>query len=352
MKPKTPLELELAYPFGDSLPAEGERFAIAPDLFWVRMPLPFQLDHINLWLLRDEFRGEPGWTLIDTGITSEQIQQLWERLFERHLDGLPIRRILCTHTHPDHVGLAWWIQKRFGAPLWMSLGEYSMGRVWSSMLPGVELAVGHYRRNGVPEGPRLEAIRARNANYFRTLVPEMPPSFRRIRRGESIRIGQHDWVVIPGIGHSPEHSALYSESRRMLISGDMVLPRISTNVSVTELEPESNPVQWYMESLDLFRSCRDDTLVLPSHGQPFRNLHRRIDQLQAHHRERLGTLLQVCRERPVNAEQAVPIIFRREFDTHQFTFAFGEALAHLHALWYRGDVQRQVSADQVISFAA
>lgn len=348
-----PHESQLEYPFGDLLPPGGTRHEVAPGIFWIRMPLPFALDHINLWLLRDTFDGE-GWTLVDCGVSTQQIRDLWERLFESGLDGLPIRRIVCTHNHPDHIGLADMIQRRFGAPLWMTVGEYALGRVLSAVLPGADgdSDASHFRRHGIADGPALEAIRRRGGSYYSSLVPAMPASFRRIREHDTIRIGGRDWRVIVGVGHSPEHASLYCDADGLLLSGDMVLPRISTNVSVFELEPEANPVDWYVDSLRKFEPCREDTLVLPAHGRPFRNLHVRLRQQTEHHAERLEIVLQACRERPLSAADVMPIMFDRKFDTHQTTFAMGEALAHLHSLWYGEKVQRELCADGVYRFSA
>jgi glyoxylase-like metal-dependent hydrolase (beta-lactamase superfamily II) len=348
------LERELVYPFGDVLPEDGRTFEVGHDVRWVRMPLPFALNHVNLWLVRDRFRGREGWTLIDCGIATDAIRERWENVFADGLDGLPIVRIVCTHTHPDHVGLADWIQKRFDAPLWITTGEYTTGRVLSSRLPGIdaESSVAHFRRHGIPEGELLDGIRSRNQRYFSSLVPSMPLSYRRIRDGELLEIGGHGWQVITGAGHSPEHATLYCASLGLMFSGDMVLPRISTNVSVWELEPESNPVDWYLESLDKMHHCRDDTLVLPAHGKPFRNLHRRIQQQHAHHLERLELVLAECAKHPCSAADIMPVMFERAFDVHQTTFAMGESLAHLHALWYREQVERAIDADGVVRFRA
>jgi glyoxylase-like metal-dependent hydrolase (beta-lactamase superfamily II) len=344
------LESELHYEYGDLLPEGGTLFEVAPGIFWVRMPLPFALDHINLWLVRET----DSWTLIDCGIASDAIKAHWETIFERHLDGLPISRILCTHMHPDHIGLSGWIQSKYpGAELWMTLGEYALGRVLSAVMPGVDgqSAADHFRRHGMTDEAALEAIRIRNNRYFASLVPSMPLSFHRIRADEVIEMGGRTWQVIIGTGHSPEHAALYCHEDGLLISGDMVLPRISTNVSVFDLEPQANPVTWYVNSLAAYKKCRSDTLTLPSHGKPFKNLHVRIKQLTDHHEDRLRVVLSACQEAPRSAAQIVPIMFSREFDMHQLTFALGEALAHLHALMYSGDVTRQVDADGVVRFA-
>jgi glyoxylase-like metal-dependent hydrolase (beta-lactamase superfamily II) len=349
-----PHEHELSYPFADTLPAPGTRLEVAPGVFWLRMPLPFALDHINLWLLRDAFRGREGWTVIDCGVANDAIRGHWETVLADGLEGLPIVRVLCTHTHPDHVGLARMLCDRFGAPLWMTLGEYAMGRILSVQMPGADPDAGyrHYKRHGMTDGPQLEALSQRVRKHFPGLVPSMPLSFRRIVDGEDIAIGGRRWRVIVGTGHSPEHAALHSPSDALLLSGDMVLPRISTNVSVFDLEPEANSLTWYLSSLSRFEPCAADTLVLPSHGRPFRGLHRRIEQLREHHDERLAVVLAACRERPHHAAGMVPILFGREFDAHQMMFALGESLAHLHALWYDGALERTVGEDGVLRFAA
>lgn len=345
-------ERELVYPLADTLPGDGGKFDLGNGVFWVRMPLPFALNHINLWLIRDRFEEREGWTLIDCGIATDAIRERWEKVFASELDGLPILRILCTHTHPDHVGLADWIQRRFDAPLWMTPAEYATGRVLSARRDDgeVENSVAHFRRNGIAEGPLLEAIRQRNAHYFPSLVPSMPRSFRRLYDGQWLSIGDHRWQVIIGTGHSPEHASLYSPDAKLLISGDMLLPRISTNTAVWEIEPDSNPVDWYLASIARFEACDPDTLVLPSHGKPFRKLHTRIRQQREHHAERLAMVLAEVSDGPRCATDIMPVMFGRDFDTHQTTFAMGESLAHLHSLWHRGVLRRRTDADGVIRF--
>jgi glyoxylase-like metal-dependent hydrolase (beta-lactamase superfamily II) len=349
-----PHEHELSYPFADALPGPAATIEVAPGVRWLRMPLPFALDHINLWLLRDRFRGRDGWTVVDTGVATDEIRALWERAFAESLDGLPVLRVLCTHTHPDHVGLARMLCDRFEAPLWMTVGEYAVGRILSVAMPGADpqAAVRHYRRHGVAAGPKLDALATKVRSHFPSLVPAMPQSFRRIGHDEAIAIGERTWRVIVGTGHSPEHAALYCAADALLVSGDMVLPRISTNVSVFDLEPEADALAWYLASLARFEPCDPDTLVLPSHGRPFRGLHRRIGQLRAHHDERLAIVAAACRERPRSGAEIVPILFGREFDTHQTMFALGESLAHLNALWHAGTLTRTTGGDGVVRFAA
>jgi glyoxylase-like metal-dependent hydrolase (beta-lactamase superfamily II) len=263
---------------------------------------------------------------------------------------LPVLRVIVTHYHPDHVGLAQWLCSRWQAPLWMTAGEYSFARITSASLPGADGAamLPHFQRHGVSDAAMLEKLEQRS-NHYQTLVPAVPLAYRRLQDGQTVGIGKHSWQVITGFGHSPEHASLYCADLNVLISGDMVLPRISTNISVWAIEPEVNSVQLYLDSLLKFRNLPDDTLVLPSHGKPFRGLHTRIGQQQAHHRDRLAEVAEACAT-PQSAADIVPVMFRRALDAHQLTFALGEALAHLHKLWFDGILRRETGADGVIRF--
>ncbi len=334
------------------------RWKSTPGVFWLRMPLPFALDHINLWLLRDEIDGQQGWTVVDCGITSDTIKANWEQVFDTVLDGLPVLRVIVTHCHPDHIGLAHWIcaggdKKRWDVRLWMTLGEYMQARVMAAgdgSNAGGEGAARHFARHGLTDEESLDKLRNRTS-YYSTLVPALPGQYRRLREGQAIAIGGKTWRVVTGFGHSPEHCALHSEADDVLISGDMVLPRISTNVSVFDMEPEGNPLALYLESLGRYETMAEDTLVLPSHGKPFRGVRTRIEQLREHHDARLAEVREACAGKPQSAADIVPLMFKRQLDIHQMTFALGEALAHLHLLWLAGELKRTQDADGVIRFA-
>ncbi|MEH6437463.1 MBL fold metallo-hydrolase [Massilia sp. DD77] len=345
-----PLESQLAYPFGDTIPAPGALHEIVPGLRWARMPLPFALDHINLWLLEDEQEGRQGWSLVDCGAGTDATRAAWEQVLAEGLAGAPLVRVIATHCHPDHVGLSGWLCERFGAPFWTTTGEFAFARMMAAALPGVDgpSAIPHFERHGLTDPALLEQMRSRR-NYYPSLVPAVPASYTRLQDGDEVRIGGHGWRVITGFGHSPEHASLYSEELKVLVSGDMVLPRISTNVSVFAVEPEGNPLQLYLDSLGKFADLPEDTLVLPAHGKPFRGLHTRIAQLRAHHTARLAEVVAACAE-PKSAVDIVPIMFRRQLDAHQLSFALGEALAHLHKLWRDGVLLRINSMDDIIRF--
>ena len=349
-----PLEAQLDYPLGDLIPEPGQVHEIVPGILWVRMGLPFALNHINLWLLEDTIETidgpRIGWTAIDCGISNAATRASWETIFSIHLRGLPIVRVLCTHCHPDHVGLADWMTTRWKAALWMTAGEYAFARMMAAALPGIDgnAMLPHFARHGANHPALLQNLGERK-DYYATLVPSVPSTFHRIHDNQLIAIGSHQWRVITGFGHAPEHAALYCETLQILISGDMVLPRISPNVSVFPVEPEANPVQEFLDSLQKFSSLPTTTLTLPSHGKPFRGLHTRIAQLNDHHRERLAEVLDACAV-PQSAASIVPIMFNRALDTHQLTFALGEALAHLHQLWYDGKLTRKLDPDGVLRF--
>ncbi len=354
-----PHEHELHYPWPD-VPALGTWTTLRPGVHWVRMPLPFALDHINLWVLDDEVDGRAGYTVVDSGISSDVTRQAWERLFDSAFGGLPMVRLLCTHFHPDHFGLAYWLvaggdRARWSAPLWMSAAEYAFGRFLSlgaDQTTG-DSAAGHFARNGLADPDALARVRARGSGHYPKLVPSCPASFRRVQDGDEIAVGpahaKRVFRAIVGFGHAPEHVSLFCEDDKLLISGDMVLPRISTNVSVFDLEPDGNPLPRYLHSLDRLLLLPADTLVLPSHGRPFTGLHARIAQQHAHHADRLAEVLAACAT-PQTAASIVPLLFKRALDLHQTTFALGEALAHLHALWYEGSITRRLHDDGVYRF--
>jgi glyoxylase-like metal-dependent hydrolase (beta-lactamase superfamily II) len=354
------LEQLLNYPLGDAMPAQGEAMVVAPGegsglapaVKWIRMALPFALDHINLWLLRDEIDGRAGWTVVDCCISRDETKAQWEQVFATQLEGLPVLRVIVTHMHPDHIGLAYWLCQRWDAPLWISATDFSTARMASHSTTGFggEGAASFFTSHGLSDPDSMEKIRGR-ANYYSSLVPSLPSSFRRLQDGDNLRIGGRAWRCISGYGHAPEHIALYCEALEVLISGDMMLPRISTNVSVYAIEPESDPLRLFLESIDKFQRLPADTLILPSHGKPFRGLHERIRQLHEHHRERLAEVEQACAKAPQSAADMLPVLFKRKLDLHQTTFAMGESVAHLHALWFAGKLRRRQDDDGIYRFA-
>lgn len=348
------LEHELTYPFADTLPEVGRTLEVAPGVRWLRMALPFALDHINLWLLRDrDDDGREGWAIVDCGITNDATRAAWEQIFASELQGLPVLRVIVTHMHPDHIGLAHWLTERWQCRLWISATDWNAARMASQSTTGFggASAAAFMASQGLTDPAAIEKIKARS-NYYASMVPQVPARFRRLMDGDVLRIGAHDWRCIAGHGHAPEHISLHSASLGVLISGDMVLPRISTNVSVIDIEPEANPLPLYLRSIAALRALPADTLVLPSHGKPFHGLHRRIAQLERHHDERFADVMAACAREPQTAASLLPVLFKRALDLHQTTFAMGESIAHLHALWLAGRLLRRRDADGVLRFTA
>ena len=343
-------ESALRYPFdtpaGETLPAPGTAMEIAPGVKWIRMALPFALNHIHLWLLRDKLDGRDGWAVVDCCIDRAESRAQWSEIFATQLEGLPILRVIATHMHPDHVGLAHWICELWSKPdqpcqLWISATDFNAARMACQVAAGHggEEAAAFVAAHGISKPEHLDLIRQRTG-YYASMVPSVPNSYVRIMDGDRLRIGANDWHCIAGYGHAPEHIALHCPALNVLISGDMLLPRISTNVSVYNLEPEANPLALFLKSLVKMKPLPLDTLVLPSHGKPFLNMHERINQLEEHHAERLREVVDACRLAPQTAHDIVAIMFKRELDLHQLTFAQGEALAHLHLLMYEGKLVR------------
>lgn len=343
------MSTELSYPWAEP-PAAGTLHPVAEGVRWLRMPLPFALDHINLWVLDDADGAAV--SLVDTGIATDSTKAVWDALFAGPLAATPPARVICTHFHPDHMGLAGWLCGRFGIPLWATLAEWAFGQMLSQDVSDayVETQVTFYRRAGF-EAQTLDVVRARKNPYAPRVSP-IPKSVRRLIDGEKFTVGGRSWEVVVGRGHAPEHAALYCADLGVLISGDQVLPRISPNVSVWPQEPEANPLGLFLDSLRTIKQrVPADVLVLPSHGRPFKGLHTRIDELIAHHADRLDDCLAACADGPKTGMDILPVLFRRELDDHQTMFAIGESLAHLHALVADGRLVRSLDADGIWRFS-
>ncbi|MDR3497878.1 MAG: MBL fold metallo-hydrolase [Parvibaculum sp.] len=317
----------LRYPLG-RIPAPAEMMEAAPGIYWVRMPLPFQLNHINLWLIEEE----KGWTLVDTGVATDEVKALWREIFATGLKGKPITRVIVTHLHPDHVGLAGWITRKFGVELHMSRTDFLMCRslVLDTGREAPKEALDFYRAAGM--GRRGLESYAKRFGGFGAHVSRLPDVFRRLKENDELQIGGRSWRVVVGSGHAPEHVCLYSAEAKILISGDQVLPRISSNVSVHPTEAHDNPLQDWIDSCHRIRAnLPDDVLVLPAHNEPFYGLHARLTQLIDGHEEGLSKLHDLLAE-PKRAIDVFPALFKREIGPEVFFMATGESLAHLNCL--------------------
>jgi glyoxylase-like metal-dependent hydrolase (beta-lactamase superfamily II) len=337
----------LHYPC-EAPPGRGEAQEVAPGVLWLRLSLPFALDHVNVWALAD---GE-GWTLVDTGISNTATREDWETILAGPLESRPVRRVICTHMHPDHIGLAGWLCERFQAPLHMTRLEYVTGRMLlaDTGQPAPESGAQYYRASGwTPE--QVERYRAEYGGFGRG-VTALPSSYQRLTNDDRFTVNGADWQVVVGDGHSPEHACLLRPSDGVFIAGDQILPRISSNISVWPTEPEADPLEDWLSSLAMLRNrLSSDLLVLPSHGEPFTGVHERIDALVRGHQVSLTRLLRTLRK-PCRAVDVFSALFARPIGDGVLGMATGESRAHFNYLPRRGLARRQADADGVLWWTA
>lgn len=328
----------LTYPLGRRGPETGEVVTLADGVRWARLPVPGSLKHVNVWLLDD---GE-GVAVADTGLDIASCREAWEALLAGPLDGRRVTRVIVTHFHPDHVGLAGWLTRRFGVPLWMTRGEWLFARMLTSDVrdaPPPE-AFAYWRAAGWSE-ERIAAEAEKGWGRFASVVSSVPVSFVRLRNGDVLRIGARSWEVVVGDGHSPEHACLVDREGGVMIAGDQVLPRITSNVSLNLSEPEADPLGDWLASIAKLRGLPAGLLVLPSHGEPFTGLHARLDALESGHRTQLNTLHRHIAE-PRRAVDCFGTLFARKIEDSMMGLATGEALAHLRRLEVEGRARREV----------
>ena len=318
----------LAYPLGRWTPEPGKLHPVADGVFWLRMPLPFSLNHINLWVLDD---GD-GWAIVDTGLNVPVCKDIWRSVFDGPMKGRAVSRVIVTHYHPDHLGLAGWLTHKWGVPLEMSRGEYLLARTLTLDIADAppDAAIDFYARAGWPTEP-LDKMRATGWGRFNMVVSRLPIGFKRLRDGEVLSIGGRAWRIVVGSGHSPEHACLVCDEAGLMISGDQVLPRITSNVSVYPTEPLGDPLRDWLDSLTKLGGLDENLLVLPAHNEPFTRLHVRLDQLRQDHMRKLEALEAFCSE-PRTALDCFPSVFGRPIKPDEIMMATGEALAHLHWL--------------------
>jgi glyoxylase-like metal-dependent hydrolase (beta-lactamase superfamily II) len=330
----------LTYPF-DSVPGPGRAQVVVDGLLWLRMPLPIAgLNHINVWALED---GQ-GWTLADTGMQTTDTAAHWQSAFAGALQRRPVVRVICTHMHPDHIGMAGWLTRHYDCRLWTTRLEYVTCRmlVADTGREAPQDGLRFYHAAGWG-GDALEHYKARFGGFGKA-VYTLPDSYRRIVDGEELSIGGRTWRAVIGRGHSPEHLCLYCPELAVLISGDQVLPRITSNVSVFPTEPDANPLAEWLESLASIRErVPDDVLVLPSHNEPFRGLHSRLAALIAGHERRLLRVHELLAV-PQRAVDLFGVLFRRGVGADMLGMATGESIAHLNCLIGRDLAERELDA--------
>ena len=330
-------------------PAPGALVPIAPGVLWLRLPLPYRLDHVNIYLIADD----DGWAVLDTGLATSACRAAWDAVLSGPLAGQRLTRMIVTHYHPDHVGLAGWLADRFDLPLSMPRPEYlySLALQHAPGDLGADTYRPFYQRHGLsPEVTEL--VLSRGHEYLRRTTG-VPTSYHRIQHGDTLRIGARDFQAITGGGHALEQAMLLRPQEQLFFAADQVIARISPNVSVHAMEPDLDALGIYLRSL---RALRDtvpgDVLVLPGHGLPFFGLHLRLDELIEHHAQRCGHIADACRARPLSVAEIVPQVFQRELDEHQTGFAFGEVLAHVNHMLGAGSLVLETDAAAIDRYRA
>lgn len=336
---------QLDYPFV-APDADASLVKVADHVYWARMPMPLSLNHINVYLLEDD----DGWFIVDTGLNTEATRTLWKKIAEHHFTDKPVKGIICTHFHYDHAGLADWLMGYFNVPLYMSHGEYYTMRTLASNREevGTDRQKQFYLKSGMPLETVDKMFHACRQDPF---MKGCPSTFRRLREGDVLSIQGRDWKVLIGEGHSPEHICLYSEADGLLIAGDQLLPEISSNVLVNDIEPDANPLELWLASLNRLLLIKKTTTVLPSHGPVFRNPHERINQLLEHHQRQFDLIRsKAYAQQPFTAYEAVGWMFDRALSPVETMLAQGEALAHLAWLCSNNDLQLETGSDGIARY--
>jgi glyoxylase-like metal-dependent hydrolase (beta-lactamase superfamily II) len=338
----------LKTPFAEP-PDPGRLIEIAPGVQWFRLPLPYRLDHVNIYLIKDD----GGWTVLDTGLGTDACRMVWESLLSGPLHGQRLTSMIVTHYHPDHVGLAGWLAERFGLPLAMPRPEYlySLALQYAPGDLGADMHRPFYRRHGL-SSEATEGVLSRGHEYLRRTTG-VPTTYHRIQHGDTLPVGARTFRVITGGGHALEQAMLYRPEERLFFAADQVIARISPNVSVHAMEPDLDALGIYLRSLASLRdSVAPDVLVLPGHGLPFYGLHRRIAELIEHHAQRCAAIADACRRQPLSVAEIVPHLFHRALDEHQTGFAFGEVLAHVNHMLNGRQLELETDRDGIDRYRA
>lgn len=344
-----PVHDKLSFPF-DAVPEKGEMVAVADGVFWIQMPLFFELNHINLWMLDD---GD-GWVLVDTSIHTKDMCTIWETLIEKYCQDKPIKKVICTHMHPDHVGMAGWLVERFDCELVMTRLEYLTCRLLAADTgkPAPPEGLSFFRKHAMPES-FLENYEKMFGGFGKAIY-RMPQSYKRIEDRDILRIGGHDWEVVVGNGHSPEHASLYCAALDVFITGDQVLPKISSHIGTFPTEPDSDNLSDWLESCaNIPIRVPDTVLVLPAHNTPFFGLHARLTNLIENHEKALARILKLLDvPRNANDPDLFSNLFKRKINESNHGMALSETLSHLNCLMKREQVIRYEDAQGILWYRA
>ncbi|HEX2728664.1 MAG TPA: MBL fold metallo-hydrolase [Rubrobacteraceae bacterium] len=300
----------------------GEVERVFEGMYQLKLPVPFPLKFIASYLVE----GGGGWTIIDPGFDYPPAREAWEAGaagLSLNLDR-DVERIVVTHLHPDHIGLARWLEERSGAQVWMLEGEIENARhVWDPAR-GSEGFVRFLISNGMdPETAESTAGTTR-------LGIRLPERLIPLRQGDTFDLGDGEVRVVHTPGHSDFHFVLHDERRRLLFAGDHLLLKITPNIGLwTYTAPR--PLERYLASLSGLQGLGVE-LVFPGHGPLFHDLDGRIDELILHHEDRLAVMHSSFDGEPATPFEVARRVFPDDLTDHQLRFALAETLAHLEHL--------------------
>ncbi len=337
---------QIRYPW-EKPPKHGETIQVAEGLYWIRLPLPLKLDHVNVYALDD---GD-GWTIIDTGMGSRETKGIWGDLLSGPLSGKPVKRVVLTHHHPDHVGLAGWFQNDHGAELWTTRTAYLMARMLTldvQETPPPEILT-FWQRAGMD--PKILAKRASDKVFnFADTVSPIALGYKRIMQDDVLSMGGRDWTVHIGNGHAPEHATFWSQSDNLVIAGDQIISSISPNLGVYATEPEADPVGEWLETCErLYQIANSKHVVFSGHKLPFSGLPFRLKQLIGNHHSTLKRLLKFL-DSPQSAAECFQPLFKRCIGEGEYGLALIESIGHLNHLFRVKKVFRTLDPDGAYRF--
>ena len=328
---------QLSFPFSQP-PGGSDPVELADGILWFRMPLPLRLDHVNVYAVRES----KGWSLVDTGMNTRATREAWKSILCGRLAGVPVWRVIVTHHHPDHIGLAGWFRQEHGAEIWTTRTAWLTARMLTLDVqdaPAPEV-LEFYRSAGM-DRDEYEARASSRPFNFADCVHAIPLGFTRIKEGDSVTLGGMEWDVRAGGGHAPEHATLWCRSAPLVFAGDQVLAGISPNIGVYATEPDADPLKDWLDACGRLKShATDDQLVMPGHKLPFRGLPLRLAQLRANHADALEKLVEAIAE-PRTAAECFRFLYKREIRTGEYGLALGEAVAHLNHLRAIGLAERR-----------
>ena len=325
--------MTVSHRFNAEPPAFGDAVEIRPGILWIRLPLPYRLNHVNIYVLDDG----AGWTVIDTGIGTDQSIQAWRTLMAGVLTGRPVNRIICTHHHPDHVGMVGWLCRETGAELLMGEVEFLLAQYYANAPHAIDGRAFRqlYLLHGLSED--FVAHMMSEGHDYQRRTTGLPLSFTRLVAGQTVMIGERAFEIVTGGGHSSLQVMLYCREDGLFVAADQVLPRITPNIGVAGIEPSSDPLQHFFTSLASIREAiPDGALTLPGHDWPFTGLHQRIDTLVEHHHARCDIVAEACRDGARTVADLVPVLFDQHLSHHQMSFAFAETLSHVNYMIGQG----------------